>query len=451
VTERQAAAGQTPKRMKERIYLGGFEIYREYENDGDTVTLERETLHIMDDKQRIALVETRTQGSDPAPVQLVRYQFGNHLGSASLELDDGAQIISYEEYYPYGSTSYQAGRSSTETPKRYRYSGKERDEETGFAYYGLRYYAFGLGRWTSADPASLRDGLNLYRFTRTNPVALVDPVGTDSDSWASPSPPSSAPPKAGPPKLGPFIRGTFEGLLLGAEAVKKIIPMEDDIGQPVIAGPISAHRVALEGSVALGLMSKSEASKDFRAFIEKQVYSDQLSLGGDGYCLCATRQMALKFAGIILLEQKYGEIKDGLRSETSPAFPKGDGSWEKNHFNRNFSNPWRQHPDAIAQVARNPNVGTGSTERLRWTRLSSTQARLYLDEGAMIAVGVGWHWMTAVHDPFVNKDLIVDPMAGRHSYGRIVEVTPSKSTRYPASMTHPHWGEINEYYGLARE
>ena len=80
-----------------------------------TVTLERETLHVMDDKQRIALVETRTQGNEPdVPAQLVRYQFGNHLGSASLELDDQAQIISYEEYYPYGSTSYQAGRSAAE-------------------------------------------------------------------------------------------------------------------------------------------------------------------------------------------------------------------------------------------------------------------------------------------------------------------------------------------------
>ena len=65
----------------------------------------------MDDKQRIALVETRTEGNDGSPTQLVRYQFGNHLGSASLELDDAGQIISYEEYHPYGSTSYQAGRA----------------------------------------------------------------------------------------------------------------------------------------------------------------------------------------------------------------------------------------------------------------------------------------------------------------------------------------------------
>ncbi len=78
------------------------------------------------------LVETRTQGNDGSPAQLIRYQFGNHLGSASLELDDEAQIISYEEYYPYGSTSYQGGRSAAEVRlKRYRYTGMERDEESG--------------------------------------------------------------------------------------------------------------------------------------------------------------------------------------------------------------------------------------------------------------------------------------------------------------------------------
>ena len=80
-----------------------------------------------------------------SPAQLIRYQFGNHLGSASLELDDQAQIISYEEYYPYGSTSYQAVRSQTEVSlKRYRYTGKERDEETGFIIMGRGITRLGL-------------------------------------------------------------------------------------------------------------------------------------------------------------------------------------------------------------------------------------------------------------------------------------------------------------------
>ncbi len=183
VTDRQAATGQTPTRRKERIYLNGFEIYREYGGDGSTVTLERETLHIMDDKQRIALVETRTD--QPATQQLIRYQHGNHLGSATLELDDQARIISYEEYYPYGSTSYQAVRSQTEAPSRYRYTGKERDEESGFYYHGARYYAPWLGRWTAADPAGIGDGNNLYRYVSCNPVILRDPLGTDGTSFTA--------------------------------------------------------------------------------------------------------------------------------------------------------------------------------------------------------------------------------------------------------------------------
>lgn len=185
VTERAAA---TPTRMHERIYLGGFERYREYGVDGAAVTLERQTLQVMDDKQRIALVETRTQGNQPGvPQQLIRYQLSNHLGSASLELDSDAAVISYEEYHPYGSTSYQAGRSVAEVSlKRYRYTGKERDKETGLSYHGARYYAPWLGRWTAADPAGLNDGVNRYDFVRGHPTTLVDSNGKEGEPppWA---------------------------------------------------------------------------------------------------------------------------------------------------------------------------------------------------------------------------------------------------------------------------
>ena len=172
-------------KKSERIYLGGFEIYREYDAGG-AVTLDREMLHIMDDTRRIALVETKTiDTSVPGaalPSTLTRYQFDNHIGSAWLELDDSAAIISYEEYFPYGSTSFQSGRSSIEVSlKRYRYASKERDEITGFYYHGARYYAPWLGRWTSCDPGGMLDGMNLYSFTRNNPLNLKDPSGAASE------------------------------------------------------------------------------------------------------------------------------------------------------------------------------------------------------------------------------------------------------------------------------
>jgi RHS repeat-associated protein len=181
VTERQSGT-----RKNERIYLGVFEVCREYDANGNLVALERETLHVADDQQRIALVETRTQGNDGAPAQLIRYQFGNHLGSSSLELDDAGQVISYEEYYPYGSSSYQAGRSAAEVSlKRYRYTGMERDEESGLSYHSARYYALWLGRWTSCDPLGLKESVNLYVYSLNRPTTKTDRTGQESDDEKS--------------------------------------------------------------------------------------------------------------------------------------------------------------------------------------------------------------------------------------------------------------------------
>lgn len=189
VTERQAAAGKTPTRMKERLYLGGFEIYREYDGSGAARTKERETLHIMDDQQRIALVETTTfdaAGTDDLDIPVIRYQLGNHLGSAGFELDRDGAVISYEEYHPYGTTSYQAGRSLAEISlKRYRYTGQERDEETGLNYHGARYYMGWLGRWISCDPLGTFDGNNLYEYVLNNPISFRDVIGTQHQAGTS--------------------------------------------------------------------------------------------------------------------------------------------------------------------------------------------------------------------------------------------------------------------------
>lgn len=173
---------KSPGLTEEHIYLSGFEIFRKHNGpiDASTAVLERETLHVMDDRRRVALVETRTRdsaGNDRAPRQLTRHQFASHLDSAVLELDEKAEIISYEEYSPFGSSTYQAGRSQMEAPKRYRYTGKERDEETGLYYYAARHYAPWLGRWSSCDPAGLVDGLTLYSYVRNNSLRLSDPLG----------------------------------------------------------------------------------------------------------------------------------------------------------------------------------------------------------------------------------------------------------------------------------
>jgi RHS repeat-associated protein len=177
---------RAPGLTEERVYLGGFEAYRRHPGaiGEDTARFERETVHIKGGDGRAALVETRTLdpgGVDHAPRQLIRYQLGDHLGSTVLELDDLARIVSREEYSPYGSSTYQAVRSQQETPNRYRFTGKERDDETGLYYHGARYYAPWLGRWASCDPAGLVDGPCLYQYALGNPVRIRDPSGRQNE------------------------------------------------------------------------------------------------------------------------------------------------------------------------------------------------------------------------------------------------------------------------------
>jgi RHS repeat-associated protein len=171
----------------ERIDLGGYELYRRY-NGGGAVVEEIDSLHLVESDQRIALVDDVITTSDRTRARpgeltvkgptLFRYQYGNHLGSGCLELNDGAQIISYEEFHPYGTSAYRAIKSGVEAPpKRYRYTGMERDEESGLNYHVRRYYSPRLGRWNQCDPASWQTPKNCYDFCVNNPIRFFDPNG----------------------------------------------------------------------------------------------------------------------------------------------------------------------------------------------------------------------------------------------------------------------------------
>lgn len=65
----------------------------------------------------------------------MRYQYTNHLGTATLEVNEETNVITYEEYYPYSSTAF-TNTQNVMTTKHYRYIGKERDDESGLVYTG---------------------------------------------------------------------------------------------------------------------------------------------------------------------------------------------------------------------------------------------------------------------------------------------------------------------------
>jgi RHS repeat-associated protein len=100
----------------------------------------------------------------------------DHLGSSSWITDGSGNAIQHLHYLPFGEDWVDQRNSSWNTP--YTFSGKEKDMETGYGYFGARYYDSGLSIWLSVDPMSDKyPSMSPYNYCANNPVILVDPDG----------------------------------------------------------------------------------------------------------------------------------------------------------------------------------------------------------------------------------------------------------------------------------
>lgn len=158
------------------LYLPGLELRTESSGDKET---ERLQVISVGEAGRAQIRVLHWDSGKPEGIgnDQLRWSYDNLIGSSNLELDGDGNIISREEYYPYGGTAVWTARSVAEANyKTVRYSGKERDA-TGLYYYGYRYYQPWAGRWLSADPAGTVDGLNLFQMVKGNPVSYIDDNG----------------------------------------------------------------------------------------------------------------------------------------------------------------------------------------------------------------------------------------------------------------------------------
>ncbi|MDP2604239.1 MAG: SpvB/TcaC N-terminal domain-containing protein [Deltaproteobacteria bacterium] len=175
----------TGQRVKKLLRKQGGEIevthyidatFEHHRWDSGAQANENNHVHVMDDMQRIALLRLGdAHPDDRGPA--VQLQLGDHLGSSNVVVDLSGALINREECTPYGETSF-----GSFAKKRYRFTGKERDEESGLNYHGARYYAPLKGRWVSVDPEQSRfPDWSSFCYSVANPMGYVDPTGTEAE------------------------------------------------------------------------------------------------------------------------------------------------------------------------------------------------------------------------------------------------------------------------------
>ncbi|WP_222427694.1 phospholipase effector Tle1 domain-containing protein [Desulfobotulus alkaliphilus] len=104
---------------------------------------------------------------------LYAYDANGNVGQV-VKASDGSLAAAYE-YDPFGRLTASSGGMADVNP--FRFSTKYFDGESGFYYYGYRYYAVELGRWASRDPIEEEGGINLYGFVGNDGLNWVDRLG----------------------------------------------------------------------------------------------------------------------------------------------------------------------------------------------------------------------------------------------------------------------------------
>jgi RHS repeat-associated protein len=111
------------------------------------------------------------------PSAVVHYYFSDHLGSANVVTSSAGVIQDESDYYPFGGE-----RAITNSdPNNYKFTGKERDSESGLDNFGARFDSSSMGRFMSPDPLGGRlinpQTLNKYSYVANNPINFTDPTG----------------------------------------------------------------------------------------------------------------------------------------------------------------------------------------------------------------------------------------------------------------------------------
>ncbi|HEU0228231.1 MAG TPA: RHS repeat-associated core domain-containing protein, partial [Arachidicoccus soli] len=112
------------------------------------------------------------------------YYLKDHLGSIRVVVDETGDIASYTDYDPWGMTLEGRSDDIGYLNAKYKFTSKEKDVETGYDYFGARYYDSRVARWMQVDPLyEKHPDFSPYNYVLNNPLKLIDPDGKQVAHW----------------------------------------------------------------------------------------------------------------------------------------------------------------------------------------------------------------------------------------------------------------------------
>ena len=173
------AAGQRVKKLvvvgneyRTSTYLGDvFEHHTEQRLDGSGKA-ENCSLDVLLGNNRVAVRRAGPAFDDDGMKEHpIQYHLADHLGSSELVISRDGTWTNREHWSPFGETLFGGFRR-----RRNRFTGREKESESGLAYHHARYFCSHLARWLSAD-SIVSDQGNQYTYCRGNPVRFSDENG----------------------------------------------------------------------------------------------------------------------------------------------------------------------------------------------------------------------------------------------------------------------------------
>ncbi|WP_353118219.1 RHS repeat-associated core domain-containing protein [Myroides odoratus] len=249
----------------------------------------------------------------------VWWYHGDHLGSTSYITDVFGKPVQYIEYLPFGEVMVEQSTNNI-LENVYKFNAKELDTQTGYYYYGARYYDPGASIFLSVDPLYEQfPAWNPYHYVHNNPINLVDPTGMSAESH------DQDPPKintsnddiaripSSPPQQGYPGQGLDDLITSGIQWIGSLITGSD-------VSEETSGNIQLATTLAIVIVSKGKNVKAASEAAESVVKAESKAVSSR-----AARREVMRQEGIPTSQQAKTQSKNSSGREYTYEVPKSGG------------------------------------------------------------------------------------------------------------------------------